>query len=532
MDRNKKRTLTIGAREALVTLLALAGLGLAMFLFILGVRQLRGGGAVEAAAITLEPLLTATPTIPPTLAATAMPAAIPIWTPEPTPGSFEHVAQTGESLFSIAAMYGIELVDLLAANGMTESSSLSEGQVIVVPLPPTQAGTWHIVEPGETLTTIAEDYGVSPDAIRHANILSDLNAIYAGQRLRIPGVMPKEGEMPMPGPTPAPQEVPREGLSPAEVPTRAHASDWERSLFEGDLAANYPLTFEHPRFTLHYQPDTYVDRNLESTVLLTEQALAHVERTLNAPMEGTFDIYLAGTLFAPPNAHLRGWSWSAERKIYILHDGTGNDTDNLYFFVHELTHLVASNTWGRPRSTMLSEGLATYAGKSVLEGGGFLPYQELCTAIYAANLMPPLEDIERDWQAFRGHLQHPFNYFGSGCFVDHLISTRGLDAMRQLYTTLDYPGLYGALLQALDSEWRATLAAHTGQLNINPADMTAYTAEVANAYASIFANYNGTETMHQAYTTVDQARLALWQGNYAETRRWLDLTYEILGYRP
>ena len=52
--------------------------------------------------------------------------------------------------------------------------------------PPLEA-TVHIVQQGETLFAIAERYGVSVDAITHANDVPDPRQIYVGQRLVIPG---------------------------------------------------------------------------------------------------------------------------------------------------------------------------------------------------------------------------------------------------------------------------------------------------------------------------------------------------------
>lgn len=52
--------------------------------------------------------------------------------------------------------------------------------------PPPQA-TVHIVQQGETLFSIAQRYGLTADAITHANGIQDPRKIYAGQRIIIPG---------------------------------------------------------------------------------------------------------------------------------------------------------------------------------------------------------------------------------------------------------------------------------------------------------------------------------------------------------
>jgi LysM repeat protein len=44
----------------------------------------------------------------------------------------------------------------------------------------------HIVEPGESLTSIGALYGVTPQAIRQANHITDPNLLRIGQKLIIP----------------------------------------------------------------------------------------------------------------------------------------------------------------------------------------------------------------------------------------------------------------------------------------------------------------------------------------------------------
>lgn len=528
-----ERTIVIGAREVTILALALAFFLLAAFIFGIGVSRLGQRQAILPTArvegVATQPSQTAAvPTSPPAGAEVGP-------TPSPTPSQFEHVVQAGETLTTIATFYGIDLGDLLRVNGLRIDSTIREGQILIIPLPPSQKGTWHVVAPGETLIQIAERYGVPPEVIQAANYLADANAIFAGQRLRIPLTAPPEATAQPTGSATAPPTLAIAATATVDtssIPRRIVRSDWPRSILEGDLDENYPLTYEHDRFTLHYQPGTYADQHLSETVALAAQALEIIEATLNVRLSGAFDIYIAGTLFAAPNAHLHGLSRSAERKVFILHDGSGTPTDNLYFFIHEITHLVAWNTWGSPSSTMLSEGVATYTGKAVLEEGSYLPYDQLCAAIYSAGLMPSMAAVERDWQAFLGHVRHYPNYFGSACFVDYLIATYGLEKMSRLYHTSDYEGLYGASLEALDAQWQQVLAGRVTGLRLNPADLAAYTEEVGRTYDFVLTNFNGTETMYLAYAAADQARIALWRGQYAEVRKWLDKVYAVLGYKP
>jgi LysM repeat protein len=49
-------------------------------------------------------------------------------------------------------------------------------------------GQMHRVQKGESVASIAQQYGVTPEAIVEANDLSDANLIHIGQELLIPGV--------------------------------------------------------------------------------------------------------------------------------------------------------------------------------------------------------------------------------------------------------------------------------------------------------------------------------------------------------
>ncbi len=523
-NRNTKRLL-IGAREVTIIALALAFLTLSAFVFTYGVLRFSGRTAsTESVAGTPTERAAQITTTQQTQADT-QPTPVLAPTIAPTITTVVHTVRDGETLIGIARLYGVDVQTILDANKLDASSTITPGQTLDVPLVPGTEGTWHEVKPGETLIAIAAQHGVTPEIVQAVNNLANADSIYVGQTLYIPSVNNPA--------TPLVALTPTAASAPFDGPPMA---DWPRSIPNSDnfdaLVANYPLTFEHQRFTLHYQPGTYVDHNLEQSVTLVTEALEYAETTLDVHLDGTFDVYLAGTLYAPPDAALHGRSESANRKVFILYDGTGTEIDNTYFFTHEITHLVAWNTLGIPSSPMLSEGVATYTGKIILESGGFLPYQELCAGAYAAGLMPSMYEINKDWYAYRGHIRHPINYFGSACFVDYLISTYGMSNLHQLYHTSSYEALYGKSLFDLDAEWQATLADYVPNLTMDPAELSAYTQEVSDAYAQVFNNYNGTMQMHQAYIAVDKARVALWQGNYPEVRYWLDEAYAISGFLP
>lgn len=102
-----------------------------------------------------------------------------------------HVVQPGESLGQIAAEYGVDPVALAEANGISNGNLIRVGQKLTIPgITQHQAlqarGTRHVVETGESLSAIAEQYGVTVEAILALNGLDDPNKIVVGQELLIP----------------------------------------------------------------------------------------------------------------------------------------------------------------------------------------------------------------------------------------------------------------------------------------------------------------------------------------------------------
>jgi len=155
--------------------------------------------------------LTATATASPTTgpSPTATPLEVATETPTEAPSATVraqviHVVQPGESLSSIARLYGVTYQAIMEANGMTDPNLLRVGQELIIPTPgeaatetpaetPTEAPTAtpvslivHVVLPGETLSSIGRLYGVTYQAIMEANGMTDPNLLQVGQELIIP----------------------------------------------------------------------------------------------------------------------------------------------------------------------------------------------------------------------------------------------------------------------------------------------------------------------------------------------------------
>lgn len=101
-----------------------------------------------------------------------------------------HVVQPGETLFRIALRYGVTVDALRYANGLTEASVLLSGQTLIIPSGtavtyPPGARTHHVV-PGESLEQIARRYNLTTDTLLRANNLPAGTNLLPGQVLIIP----------------------------------------------------------------------------------------------------------------------------------------------------------------------------------------------------------------------------------------------------------------------------------------------------------------------------------------------------------
>jgi membrane-bound lytic murein transglycosylase D len=120
-----------------------------------------------------------------------------------------HRVRRGETLTGLAAEYDVTVSQLRKWNALGESESIRAGQRLRISAPgrqatpapvpselkissagaqsPSPSSRVHVVRKGETLGGLARQYGVSVQALREANGLSERDPIRAGFALKIPG---------------------------------------------------------------------------------------------------------------------------------------------------------------------------------------------------------------------------------------------------------------------------------------------------------------------------------------------------------
>lgn len=170
-----------------------------LLLAVLGAACGGGGTTSEERPIGVDSdeLVTATVEVP-------VPTQPPTPTPTSTPEAFVYVVQGGDTLGSIAAEFGTTLDTIIAVNEMENPNLLSIGQQIEipqdVPVVLNSDGTvrpgerTHIVVQGDTLLGIALQYDKTLNDLLVANNITAANLIQVGQEL----IIPPDGEVATP----------------------------------------------------------------------------------------------------------------------------------------------------------------------------------------------------------------------------------------------------------------------------------------------------------------------------------------------
>ncbi len=105
------------------------------------------------------------------------------------PSHFEQIRRTeytvrpGDTVSEIAQRYGLRLDTLMSANTFDDVRRLLPGTVLSIP---NRDGVFHAIMPGESLSSIASSYGIPVSAILDANDLRS-ERLAVGESLFIPG---------------------------------------------------------------------------------------------------------------------------------------------------------------------------------------------------------------------------------------------------------------------------------------------------------------------------------------------------------
>ena len=113
----------------------------------------------------------------------------------------------GDTLSDIADRYGVSVGTLMRLNQLRDSNHVEVGQTLRLPGPRFTPGRGrHVVVRGDSLSAIASRYRVSERSLIAVNNLRDANHVELGQTLRLPSnavlPQPKRAQAPKTKPVP------------------------------------------------------------------------------------------------------------------------------------------------------------------------------------------------------------------------------------------------------------------------------------------------------------------------------------------
>lgn len=168
--------------------------------------------------------------------ADAPPAPTVVPTPEP-PRKYSVAA--GDTLLGIALRHDTTVDELMRLNGLTDASSLSIGQELLVAAPAATSGPasadsapqrrTHTVASGDTPLGIALRHDITVDELYRLNGLTESSLLRIGQELVI-----SVGPTPTPEPASSPTPVPQASATPTVSPTPAPAQQRTYAVAPGD----------------------------------------------------------------------------------------------------------------------------------------------------------------------------------------------------------------------------------------------------------------------------------------------------------
>jgi LysM repeat protein len=189
----------MGRMSFLVSALLAFALAASVLAAALLVGLFPSGGGVAVA--TTRP--TSTPGGSVLVTPSPVPTVAPTPTPEPTIDLGQggtYTVKPGDSLSLIGQKLGIAWQAIAEANGIAGPDYvITPGQVLIIPAVtvPTAGADTYFVQSGDTITAIAELFGVTPTDLADFNYIADWNSIQVGDLLYIPG----PGWTPRPTPT-------------------------------------------------------------------------------------------------------------------------------------------------------------------------------------------------------------------------------------------------------------------------------------------------------------------------------------------
>ncbi|NOZ28823.1 MAG: LysM peptidoglycan-binding domain-containing protein [Chloroflexi bacterium] len=117
-----------------------------------------------------------------------------------------YIVRPGDTLIRIASRYQVSVEELARANRLSDPDLIVVGQRLIIPgtasspMVPISGTLPYRVQPGDTLSILAQRFGTTVEAISEANGLEDPDLIVVGQLLSVPTVLADEAPLLPKGP--------------------------------------------------------------------------------------------------------------------------------------------------------------------------------------------------------------------------------------------------------------------------------------------------------------------------------------------
>ena len=150
-----------------------------------------------------SPVPTSTATALPSATYVVAPSATPLYSPTPPPtatlppDTTRHTVEAGETVSTIAKLYGTTTKAILDANGLKTNTIISVGQELLIPLATANTATptptltpsptpfVYTIRTGDTLSAIAKKHNTTVEALMEANNIPEATNIHAGTQITI-----------------------------------------------------------------------------------------------------------------------------------------------------------------------------------------------------------------------------------------------------------------------------------------------------------------------------------------------------------
>jgi peptidoglycan endopeptidase LytF len=141
--------------------------------------------------VPLDGILAANPGVDPQNLQIGQIICIPSAPPSPCPG-FIYIIQAGDTFFLLSQRFNVPLDAILAANPGVDPNNLQIGQRVCIPSGvPVCPGFFYVIQAGDTFFQLSQRFNVPVAAIEAANPGVDPNNLQIGQRICIPAGGPE-----------------------------------------------------------------------------------------------------------------------------------------------------------------------------------------------------------------------------------------------------------------------------------------------------------------------------------------------------